>query len=217
MIYYNADLTKRFLLDGPGNVMLACSGGVDSIAGSHFLISHLRKRIEFTILHINNHLHTDEEAADRVYDFARSVGVPAIIRSAPVNESNGIEASCREARFKIYQEIGGTIILFHHLDDAVESYLMNCFRGKHSFIPMPQATPIEDGTLIRPFIPYTSKTDFVSYAAKHDLRQWVTVDPLNAKSRRGWIRSTLLPTIEQEYPGLSKTIKKMYLKKAVQL
>ena len=220
MIHFEAPMVRTYLLKGSGAAMLACSGGVDSIAGSHFLITHLRKKVEFSILHVNNRLlPTDDEACDKVHEYAKMMDVNMIAMSGPVSidviKQRGIESACREARLKVYKSIGGTFVLFHHLDDAVESHLMNAMRGKTCREPLSRISPLWTGTngvgtIIRPFVSCTQKRDFSTYARQNDLMQWVTEDPLNAASRRGWIRSTLLPVVSQQYPGLVTTVRKMY-------
>ena len=100
----------------------------------------------------------------------------------------------------------------HHLDDAVESYLMNTFTGKVTGRhPLPISTTRTNYKVLRPFI-RTKKKNIIKYAQHYDLMKWVKEDKSNEDLtiRRNWIRLKLRPEIESEYGSLNKVVAKKY-------
>ena len=101
------------------------------------------------------------------------------------------------------------MVVCHHLDDCVESYLMNCFNGVPEYVPIPFRTSWGDVEVVRPFL-LTGKEDFRGYVERHGLMRYVTEDELNGdlSLRRNWVRNCLRPMVETRYVGLSKVVKK---------
>ena len=81
------------------------------------------------------------------------------------------EDACRKLRFNNMEELftDSVMITSHHLNDCVESYLLNCFRGKAEYSPIPFYTTTNNGNVIsHPFL-FTYKQDFIQYAERNKL------------------------------------------------
>lgn len=206
MIKFNSKLiTNR------GPLMVCCSGGVDSIAAAHFLI---RANRMVSLFHFNHKLRPqNDQMKEAVSDFAADMGVWGFFASAekfPIDDKDGLEAGAREARLKAIGSLSGwgnKFILGHHLDDAVESYLMNCFNGKTDGWVIPPASNFGNFTLYRPFL-LTPKDAFREYAKRNGLEKYVIEDETNTDTsyRRNFVRNVIVPTLRPHYPGLHKVV-----------
>jgi len=210
MIHCKNNLIKKYSQDNLP--YMAVSGGVDSIAAAHFL----RHRIK-GIFHVNhNYIDQDTEIKDKVVDFAKFLG---LYNSSIFEDYNGIkkfglgsEGDCRRIRLLAIERHKITLIYGHHLNDCVESYLMNCFNGKNVFNPMPYKTSVGLGsTVIRPFL-LTKKQAFIDYVKIYKLSEYVIEDNMNADTtrKRNFIRNKMLPCMKNMFP-LETIVKKKIL------
>lgn len=197
---------------------VALSGGIDSIAVAHFL---KKGNKDFTAVHVNaKYILQDDEAAEKVRMFCKDYGIELVLKEVEGKyEGGSVEAWCREKRYEVLkgvcrQEDLEQLVVCHHLDDCVESYLMNCFNGVPEYVPIPFRTSWGDVEVVRPFL-LTGKEDFRGYVERHGLMRYVTEDELNQDMslQRNWVRGCLRPLIETRYVGLSKVVKKKILNK----
>jgi tRNA(Ile)-lysidine synthase len=124
---------------------------------------------------------------------------------------SNIEDVLRKQRLKFFSSLNKDIILCHHLNDAVESYLMNTLKGCPEYIPIPIITKFHDNNfnIIRPFLK-TKKKDIESYVINNNLYDFVVEDPTNNdnKYRRNLIRNSILPSLDKF--GLEKVVLKKF-------
>lgn len=209
MISLNKQIFKQVKRNS--SVVLLCSSGVDSIAVSHFFIENIGYNYNVSLLHFNHNLREQNlKMVDSFINFANLVSVPYEVVTLLCKDNT--EDSCRKARLAHLENYHNTVfITAHHLDDCVESYLLNCLRGKEGFLPIPFKTELVNSNIIlRPFI-FNRKKDFVSYAKEAELSEYVVEDETNSKtrgSRRNLLRNEVLPILEREKVGLSTIVKK---------
>jgi len=199
------------------SVWVSCSGGVDSIAIAHYLFKKLKRDIKlFHFNHGNGIVNDDMEAI--VVKFASKFNLPLEIRTADWDlynsDEKGTEASYRDARLEAMKEVCGDsqVIFGHHLNDCVESYLMNCFNGFGERCPIPIRTTFDKTQVVRPFL-LTPKKSLENYSDNYKLNDFIVKDPTNDNTeyRRNWIRNKALPVISEHYPGLEKVVFKKML------
>lgn len=197
---------------------VALSGGLDSIAVAHFL---KKGNKDFIAIHVNaKYILQDDEAAEKVRMFCGDYGIPLVLEEVEGKyEGGSVEAWCREMRYEVLkgvcrQEDLEQLVVCHHLDDCVESYLMNCFNGVPEYVPIPFRTNWEGVEVVRPFL-LTGKEDFRGYVERQGLMKYVTEDELNRDMslQRNWVRGCLRPMVETRYGGLAKVVKKKILSK----
>lgn len=112
---------------------VAVSGGVDSVC---LLCWLAQLRQDFVCLHVNHGLRANADIeTEYVKDLCKKLGVGCQIfywtGEKPVN---GLEAAAREARYNLMtdycQENGiDALLVAHHADDQIETFLMNLGRG----------------------------------------------------------------------------------------
>lgn len=206
---------KSSLLKKAGSkICFAFSSGKDSVAILHFLKTRYPK-LEITALHFNHKLREQNEIMESAAEkFCRDFNIPLLVKARKEggNPERLSEHELRECRYKAFSGLK-SVLTGHHLDDAVESYLMNCFNGVPEYLPIPEETNFKDYnfTVYRPFLISTTD-DILRYIEKYCLEKYIVEDATNAeqKYRRNWVRHSIVPEIKKYY-NLRKIVKKRYL------
>ena len=192
----------------PVSFSVAISGGVDSLAGAHFLKTMGYK---FKAVHYNHNQRPQNlEMVDGCRKFCDVHGIELVIGTCGTKYNKNVENCLRMERLEFFNDHGGNIITCHHLGDAIESSLMLWVRGKMDCKPIPEISGFDRFTSIRPFI-RNHKNTLISWADGHDLSKYLVVDETNLDNtyERNWIRNEILPKIEARR-GLSKMILKRF-------
>ena len=191
------------------------SGGVDSTVLLQ-LLCQLRDhsqdaghRVEPVAIHVNHGLH---EAADsweahcrrcceqwRVEFRSQRLG-PHV--AAPVRN---LEETARKARYAVFDRllrIDELLLLAHHQDDQLETFLLRLCRGAgvDGLAAMPVARPLSGGgMLLRPLL-QVPREEIQSYARERDLAH--IDDPSNTElcRDRNYLRHKVLPGIAARWP-----------------
>jgi len=133
-------------------VAVGLSGGVDSVVLLDVL-GRLRKdlRLALSTVHVNHQIsaHAQEwEAFAKTLCQAR--GVALTVRRVRVpRDGSGVEAAARKLRYEAYGGLEADFVaLAHHLDDQVETFLLQLLRGAGAkgLAAMPVLRKYEDGT-----------------------------------------------------------------------
>lgn len=190
------------------------SGGVDSIAAAHWLKYNYHKK--FSILHFNHKVQeVNDKMEQAVFDFCVDFHFDGYIRQRDLIStpafSDESENGLRSWRHYKMQGIGGRFVTAHHLDDAVENYLMNCFHGTPEHKPINEFTQFDGFSIYHPFL-LTTKQDFIDYVKENGLGKYVVEDPTNFinKAKRNWIRNTIVPELNSRNLGLQSIIRKKF-------
>ncbi len=201
----------------PESFYLACSGGVDSIACLHLMAKRARGRVK--AFHFNHKFQPiNTEMQKSVVDLCAYLGIECVVKenTNTAITGKGIEDSLRTERMNAYKSLNSDVVACQHLDDAAESYLMNCFTGTPEHLPIPMRTKFDnsDYALHRPFL-VTEKRDFIEYARLHDLDKYVVEDPTNhcQDYRRNWVRNSLIPQMAEKQIGVKVIVVKRYMAK----
>ena len=192
---------------------VAVSMGVDSVAALFWM---RWKGYKIVPLHFNHNLRAQNGSMqDKFLDLCVKLGIEG-------KTSTGLnlvtEADCRNARLEFYSKAAkdGTIITAHHLNDWVESYLINCFRGHPNKRPFELESRFPDFTVVHPFLP-SKKQDFREYLERNGWLEWVVEDESNLTtkgSRRNWVRRVVLPEMTRQKLSLEKYAKRKISKLA---
>jgi len=152
------------LIQDGDRILVGVSGGKDSLTLLH-LLSERRKRvpIHYELIAVHIDLGFDSGQAESVKEFIESKGLPYHIEFTDIgkraNSSENRENPCflcswerRKRLFKIAQHFKCNKIAFgHHLDDIIETFLLNIFYSAEISTMLP-LQPLFKGkiTLIRP-------------------------------------------------------------------
>ncbi len=198
------------MLDEGDTVLVGVSGGPDSVALLHSLVTlgH-RWSLRLVIAHLNHQLRgatADQEAAF-VGRLSASLGIPCEIGSKNVAKYGAehrlsLQEAARIVRYALYDEVAAKysaskIALGHHADDNAESILMHLLRGTGplGLIGIP---PVRQGYIIRPLIGLTRK-EILAFLELGDFEYMRDRSNLDTKYLRNRIRHELLPHLKKRY------------------
>lgn len=215
---YKSILPQKEIL----NVTLMLSAGMDSVALAHFAVKnkHLlarlfnAKTININLYHFNHKLRVQNELMEqKAKEFASFLKTEIVICKAKSDCST--EQKAREARFNYFKTYEGVILTAHHINDCIESYLMNAFRGHEDRQPIPFVTKMNNAYIIHPIL-FTKKTALKLYTEHYKLDRFIIEDETNniiKGSRRNLIRNKILPILTDENISLHSIVKRKMLTK----
>ena len=134
----------------PSNVVVACSAGIDSMAVVHFLLQGRRK---VKLAYFNHDTSHSKQAQDFVENYANNNKLDLFLgRVKGTKGKRSMEEFWRDERYSFFNRINTNfLITCHHLDDAVETWIMSSMHGSCKLIPYQRGENI-----YRPFL-MTSK------------------------------------------------------------
>ncbi|MEU8260973.1 tRNA lysidine(34) synthetase TilS [Micromonospora sp. NPDC048999] len=191
-------------LPGVGPVLVACSGGADSLAlaaATAFVAPRLGRRAG--LVTVDHGLQPGSaKRAEAVADWAREQGLdPVEAVPVRVGRTGGPEAAAREARYEALvdaarRHAAAAVLLGHTRDDQAETVLLALARGAgpHGLAGMPERRELAGVPLLRPLLD-VAREDTRKACAALGLTCWEdphNVDPAYARSR---VRADLLPTL----------------------
>jgi len=204
--------SSKIIKKANNKVTVALSAGCDSVAVTHFLKTKYPK-IELKCFHYNHNLRNQNlEMVKKAEKLCNDLDIPLTVKIRDSVHSGVSEADLRALRYGAMAGMG-YVLTGHHLDDAVENYLYNCFNGTPEYLPIPLETEYKDLklTILRPFI-FSSKIEIENYIKKNKLEKYVENDETNKDEsyRRNWLRNNIIPQINEKRYNLQTVIKKRY-------
>ncbi len=205
------------LLPDSSRILVACSGGADSMA----LLDILRKlasshQWQIFAAHYEHGIRGADSLADAAFvaDFCRMHQIPCFVEHGQVPQAaresgQTLEQAARSLRYAFLQRICEQqkfdyMATAHHADDQAETVLMRILRG--TGIKGLGAMRPQSGSIVRPLLDL-SKTEILAYcqaeglAFREDATNWV------AECTRNRLRLELLPQIRREYnPEISRAL-----------
>jgi tRNA(Ile)-lysidine synthase len=194
-------------------ILLAISGGADSVVLAHLLKA---AEVDFALAHCNFKLRGDESEGDEAFvrQLANELDVPIYITFFETEKivaarKSSIQIVARELRYTWLAEIREKqgydyIATAHHLNDAIESLLINLtkgcgIRGLHGILPK-----TESSKLIRPML-FAEKDEIVNYAKENQLSYREDSSNATLKYTRNQLRHQVIPELKSINPSLEAT------------
>ena len=205
-------IIQHQLLSGEKPVVVGISGGADSVALLHILVSLGYKCIA---AHCNFNLRGDESFRDEQFtiDFTKRLQIPLCKISFETNkyaQENrlSVEMAARELRYRWFEELLNTydadaVAVAHHRDDSVETLLINLTRGS-GLTGLTGIKP-KNGNVVRPLL-CVSREDIYAYIENNGL-EYVT-DSSNSSDiyTRNFIRLKVIPLLEEINPSVKASL-----------
>jgi len=208
--------------DNSIDITVMLSSGVDSVSVLHYIAQNKRRlcklfkcdNINLRAYHFNHKLrHQNDVMENAAQELCTTYNIPLTVKHSTENLKT--EEQARKARFKFLENIKSIVVTGHHLDDCVESYMLNVLRGHEGWMPIPFCTHLKESVLMHLFL-LTPKHEFLQYAVKHNLTQYIINDETNSitkGSRRNVLRNEILPILNREHIGLHTIVKKKIINK----
>ncbi|RUM88872.1 MAG: tRNA lysidine(34) synthetase TilS, partial [Thermovibrio sp.] len=207
-------VTKYSLLPKNSKVLVALSGGPDSVSLLHVLLELRRElSIEVAAAHINHMLRGEESERDeefvrklckewKVKLFVEKVNVPEI------SKGRNVEAVARGERYRKLKEIlrkweGDLVALGHTASDLTETVILNLTKGSglkglRGFLP-------KRDVFVRPLFEVT-REDVEEYVKERELPFVIDSSNLEKKFERNLIRIDVIPVLKRINPSLEESI-----------
>ena len=160
---------KSLDCDKNSHLLLAVSGGIDSMVMLHFF-QHNKKQFKFSVAHINHNYHSESKKMENLVRAECVNKNNLIIRNIDANEINSnIESEFRKIRYneleKIREEVNADfIVTAHHADDQAETVMMKILNS--SGFDGLQGIRKKNHNVIRP-MHNISKDEINNYSSKH--------------------------------------------------
>jgi tRNA(Ile)-lysidine synthase len=214
-------IEQHQLLPEQGTIVVAFSGGADSLCLLHLLdqLCGPSKRypsIQLHVAHLNHKLRgkTGSHDAIAVARIARSLRLPITIGAIDVaalarNERRSIEDAARVARYHFLRSVAhlqsqpASIAVAHHGDDQVETLILHWLRGGGIASTIGLQPRQQD--IIRPMLVLTH-AEALSYCQHHGLHPLEDESNSDTRFLRNHIRHDLLPLLEAINPGIRATL-----------
>ena len=210
-------IKQHDLFSKGSRILVACSGGVDSMTLLHYLWEHQEDyNVKVGAVHVDHMLRGEESAADGrfVQSYCENLGIPFYGGNVPVpailkQQGGNVQTVCREGRYAFFDEIMQRhayhfLATAHHAEDQLETVCMQIAKGIHPH-GMPIRRIVTNGLLIRPFLP-VDKATLYTYAKERQIP--FREDPSNQQDAymRNRIRHHVVPHFVKENPSVVNRI-----------
>ncbi len=209
-------LETHQLLQVGDKVLLAVSGGVDSVALAHLLS---RTGVYFALAHCNFQLRDEASDGDEVFveQLAKKLGCPFFstrfdTQNVMQERGQSMQVVARELRYEWLEKIRQEndyqyIATAHHLNDSIETALYNFTKG--TGIRGLHGIPHKNGAIIRPLL-FATRTEIETYLAVQGLTHREDHSNQERKYSRNKIRLDVIPVLKEINPGLEKTMQQNF-------
>lgn len=213
-------IERRHLLEGGDRLLVAVSGGPDSLCLLHILRRLApRYKLVLVVAHLDHGIRPEaRQEAESVRRLAAAWSLPfegAAIDVPAYRAGKKLSASeaSRVVRFRFLLEAAekrccGKIALGQHMDDQAETVLLNLLRGTGpdglaGILPRRSFGSLE---LIRPLLGIT-RQEIECYCREQGLKPAVDASNLKTDYTRNRIRLELIPYLESRYnPNLKRSL-----------
>ena len=208
---------RRQKLFAPGEtVVVAVSGGADSVALLDLLVRLETERLRLVVAHLNHGLRGDESDRDEsfVSGLAAGYGLPFALRRVDVAASAkklklSLEEAGRRERYAFFAETAAihgaaSIALAHHLDDQAETVLIRLLRGAGGSGLSAMGSSSADN-LKRPLL-QICRADIERYLAARGLSFRTDASNADTAILRNSIRHELIPFLRRYNPKISQRL-----------
>jgi len=213
-------IEEEQLLQQGDHLLIAVSGGIDSMALLHYFIQTQEHwNIQVEAVHVDHMLRGEASAEDRafvqkycdangVYLHAKEIPIPTIL----AQENGNTQLICRRERYQFFKEVlqktnANKLVTAHHADDQLESVLMALTKNAtmNSMQGIRPQRIFGGKSLIRPFLTVT-KSEIGEYLLRKglDYRE----DASNSKDTyvRNRFRHHVVPLLEAENPRVTEQV-----------
>ena len=207
-------ITENSLFDKKSKILLALSGGIDSICLADLLVT-LNYDVEFA--HCNFQLRGIESNQDQ--HFVKSLSMKYEVpyhtidfdtKEYALQHKVSHQMAARDQRYvwfeKIRSEISADFIaIAHNSDDNIETFFINIIRG--SGIKGLLGIKNKINFIVRPLM-FSSRDEIIKYVTNNDLNYREDSSNSSDKYLRNKIRHNLMPLLKEMNPSIGKSISK---------
>ncbi|HCR41858.1 TPA: tRNA lysidine(34) synthetase TilS [Patescibacteria group bacterium] len=207
-------IDNKYLPPQGTDLVVAVSGGVDSVALVHLLL-RLANQYDWdlTVAHFDHQLRkTSQRDAEFVQKLAKNLGLDYVSAKTNVSvlakrERLTIEEAARKARYDFLQQVArrrrALIVTGHTADDQLETVVMNWLRG--GGVRALAGMRDLDNNIWRPLLSIT-KTQIKEFVRQYQLTYREDETNQQTKFKRNLIRHKVMPTLRLVNPSLEQVL-----------
>lgn len=216
-------IKEHDLIQKDSTVLVGVSGGPDSMALLHLLVSLREKwKLHLVALTVDHQLRGEQSAEDvkYVHNMGRKWRVEVVSTNINVKqyqEQHNVskQVASRKLRYNFYKEQmnkykADYLALGHHGDDQVETMLMSFTRSASpdAFLGIPVKRSFATGHIVRPLLAVT-KRDIEGYCKKVGIEPRLDPSNINEKDRRVFFRKNIVPLLRSKNPNIHRTTQQL--------
>ncbi len=211
---FTAHINKNFPFLKDKKLLIAISGGLDSVVLYHLLAT---LNFDISLAHCNFNLRGKESDLDEefVNNLSQKTSNQIFIKSFDTEKYSkenklSTQIAARELRYTWFQELVEKhnfdyILTAHHADDNLETFLINLTRGTglEGFTGIPKI----NGNIARPLLPF-SREEILNYAKENKIEWREDASNASTKYIRNKIRHQVIPVLKEINPSLLSSFEK---------
>ncbi len=205
-------IRENRLIGSNSKLLIAISGGVDSIA-----LCHLLNQCEYDVCWAHCNFQLRDEASDKDQALVELLSTRWDIKlhtrrfetdRIAKEQVISIQMAARKLRYDWFEELCNAhnythIVTAHHQDDQAESVILNLTRG--TGLKGLQGIPIKRDKIIRPLL-FASKQRILDYANEQGLKWREDQSNRELKYHRNFVRQEIIPRLERINPGINESL-----------
>lgn len=205
-------IRQEKLYDKNHKLLLAISGGPDSVALAHLL---KKGNFNFELAHCNFKLRGEESDKDELFCIRLAKTLDVKIHSQEFNVKDyckrhkvSLQMAARELRYNWFYKLLEErkldyILTAHHANDNIETVLINLLRG--TGIKGLAGIQEKNGNIVRPLLLF-SREDIEKYIKDNKLNYRLDKSNLEDNYQRNFLRLHVIPALKKQNPSLEKTV-----------
>ncbi|NQX99785.1 MAG: tRNA lysidine(34) synthetase TilS [Flavobacteriaceae bacterium] len=210
---FKAHVNSQFPFLAEGKLLIAVSGGIDSVVLSHLIA---KMKLDFALCHCNFQLRGQESEDDETFvkTLASEMGVPFFTtrfntKTYADKQQLSIQVAARNLRYQWFYELlehhcYDYVLTGHNTNDNLETFLMNLSRGT-GLDGLTGIPPINKQS-VRPLLNF-SRDDITMFAIKNGIVWREDRSNATIKYIRNKVRHKILPVLKEINPHILETFK----------
>lgn len=212
-------IDEKNLVEKDDRILVALSGGPDSVFLLHFLNKYCKKlKVTCAALHINHRLRGKEALNDEHFckGLTKKLGIQFFsvkknVKALAEKHKISIEEAGRIIRYKEFERFSiskefSKIATAHNADENAETVLLNLIKGT-GLSGIAGIPPLRE-KIIRPLLVLT-KEEIIQYLKYYKLRYRIDLSNLSSSYERNFLRNQVIPLIKNRLnPSLENTLLK---------
>ncbi|MDX2174263.1 MAG: tRNA lysidine(34) synthetase TilS [Bacteroidota bacterium] len=208
---FTKHIKSRHLFEKGHKLLVAISGGPDSVA-----LTHLLKvaGFSFELVHCNFKLRGRDSNADEKFckTLAKQLDINIYVESFETKQyanknKLSTQMAARELRYNLFEKLMldgkfDYLLTAHHANDTVETVLINLLRG--TGIKGLTGIPEKNGKIIRPLLIFT-RDEIDAYLKQNRFKFRVDKSNLEDKYERNFLRLNVVPALKKLNPSIEFT------------
>lgn len=194
--------------------LLACSGGVDSMAALDFF---RRGGKRFTVAYFDHGTGNAVGALPIIQEYTNKYDIHLVVGELSNDKPSHMspEEFWRQERYRWFCSLtdADNIVTAHHLDDCAEGWIFSALHGNPKVMqPCTMLTTYGPcKALIRPFLA-NRKQQMIDWCVKHNVKWYEDLSNQDTHYPRNFIRHELIQQCLRVNPGLHTVIRKKLLR-----